>query len=366
MAFAINLLIGSCGSYGPYHGYMIKDYGERSEQVRQFSYQKYRSYLTSVFTTDYRDVTAIAFAPDGKKILTGHSHNNAYLYDIKGQEIAILKHKGWVNSVTFSADGKKILTASDDFKARLWDLAGTELTEFPNPQGNENKYVHVAKFSPDSQLIVTGGNDGMLRIWKPTGQKLFEFKAERVIYDMAISADATKLVTIGVNGSANLWDMQGNQISNFRSKVTANSVAFAPDGTSVLIGYENDTARLWNLRGKPVRSFNHPALDSHTDGIQSVAFSSNGKYILTGSWSWFGIGVILWRSSGEQLRTYKIGSIVNAVAFSPNSKCILIGAKTATLHAIPIEFGGNGNDSAYRKIGNYLSSFFGEPDFGCG
>src|SRR2546429_9496699 len=60
---------------------------------------------------------------------------------------------------------------------------------------------------------------------------------------------------------------------------SVNSVGFSPDGKYILTGSSDTTVGLWGLsKGKELTTF-----FGHTDAVNSVAFSPNGKYILTGS-----------------------------------------------------------------------------------
>ena len=77
-------------------------------------------------------VTSVAFAPDGRTILTGSWDKTARLWEAaSGREIRRLEgHGAGVRSVAFAPDGRTILTGSADKTARLWDAAtGRELCQ---------------------------------------------------------------------------------------------------------------------------------------------------------------------------------------------------------------------------------------------
>src|SRR5207247_334283 len=70
-------------------------------------------------------VFAVAFSPDGTKVLTGSIDKTARLWDPStGKPLdEPLRHDGHVLAVAFSPAGTTALTGSDDKTARSWDAA---------------------------------------------------------------------------------------------------------------------------------------------------------------------------------------------------------------------------------------------------
>jgi WD40 repeat protein len=68
-----------------------------------------------------------------------------------------------VTAVAFSPDGKTVLTGSEDKTARLWAVA-TGRPVGP-PLHHQGEVLAVA-FSPDGQTVLTGCHDGTARLWR--------------------------------------------------------------------------------------------------------------------------------------------------------------------------------------------------------
>ncbi|MGD2084612.1 MAG: AAA-like domain-containing protein [Candidatus Aminicenantes bacterium] len=79
-----------------------------------------------------------------------------------------------------------------------------------------------------------------------------------------------------------LGDDYKNLMITYRHNNAVNSVAFSPDGKTVLTGSSDGTARLWEAAtGNPVSS---PMI--HGDWVYSVAFSPDGKTIMAATSYW--------------------------------------------------------------------------------
>ncbi|MBI1810960.1 MAG: WD40 repeat domain-containing protein [Nitrospirae bacterium] len=113
-----------------------------------------------------------------------------------------------------------------------------------------------------------------------------------------------------------------------------NSVAFSPDGKYALSGSWDKTLKLWEIAsGREVRTF------YGTEKVTSIAVSPNGKYVISGDED-RGKNLKLWdMASGKRIRTFS-GDIhrdtdyiqdTDNVIFSPDGKHVLSGGENLNL-----------------------------------
>ncbi len=298
-------------------------------------------------------VNAVAFSPanpdnpaGGSALLTGCGDNTAKLWNIPNNTIRSFKgHSEEVLSVAFSPDGKYLATAGSDTSARLWTLAGTEVQVF---RGKYREFPSVA-FSPDGKYVLTGSEEweNNVRLWDYSGNAIVTFGGIRTsVNAAAISPDGKYVAAGGWQSSGKLWNRAGKEIATLSSHESSiSSVAFSPDGKFVLTGSEDNTAKLWDLTGKEIRHFvghqervtGMTVVKSSSEGVTSVAFSPDGKYVLTGSEDNM---VKLWDLTGRELLTF-IGHSkkVRSVTFSPNGKFVLSGSDDNTAKLWDVESG---------------------------
>jgi WD40 repeat protein/energy-coupling factor transporter ATP-binding protein EcfA2 len=124
-----------------------------------------------------------------------------------------------------------------------------------------------------------------------------------------------------------------------------NSVAFSPDGKTIVSGSWDNTLRLWDLQGN---SLGQPFL-GHTRNVYSVAFSPDGKTIVSGSWD---NTLQLWDLQGNSLGQPFLGhtSDVTSVAFSPDGKTVVSGSWDNTLRLWDLQ----GNSLGQPFLGHTL------------
>lgn len=111
---------------------------------------------------EYIDIHAAAFSKDASQILIGCSNGSVKLLDTTGKVLMDLpvKARSPVDAVAFSPDGSKLITGSTTV-ARLWSKEGKLIFEYKNDRG----YVKAVTFSPDGARVMLGLSNGTVQTY---------------------------------------------------------------------------------------------------------------------------------------------------------------------------------------------------------
>lgn len=280
-------------------------------------------------------VTCLAVMPDGKRIISGGGDGLPNLSQIRlkvwdmltGKEIQAFKgHERNVRSVACSPDGSKIVSGSDDQSLVLWDaVTGAEHLNL-----EQHGPVTAVAFHPKEAMIASvAGNQPLIIRNAANGKEIKSFRGNQ-FNCLAFSPDGSKLVT-GAHafpGVVQVWDVKSGKelrLLGMHAKPILN-VAFSPDGKYLVSASWDDTLKLWDAEaGKEIRT-----LRGHENVVLCARFSPDGSRIVSGSADQF---VKVWdTNSGKELLAFKgHAGAVEAVVFSLDGKFIISGGADGTI-----------------------------------
>ncbi len=257
----------------------------------------------SLFKGDRQDVKGIAFSADGR-LLTGANFTggisrwNADTGELFSTFTTTEKIRP-INSVAFSADSTKFVSAGSQMKVHVWDnsniTAPPTITMIVLEAGFG--FIPVIALTPDKRVLATAIHEGKngypIHIWKTdTGKRLLTLTGHtRRIKSLAFSPDGKVLASGDEYRTIHLWDLDtATSHATYKASVSFSALTFSPNGKLLASGSGNGSVRLWNAeskqegwRGAINRFLPTLTLKGHKDGVSALAFSPDGKTLLTGS-----------------------------------------------------------------------------------
>ena len=263
------------------------------------------------------------------------------LLDVLSQEyfnMILGNHKASIRSVAFSPDGNMLVSATEEGNLHFWDLSQAGLDE-KRVKGHL-KGITIAAFAPDGTLA-SGGSDGIIRLWDLTGSEPTSKVLARdldKIKSLAFSPLSTSslLAAAGEASTISIWDLSHPDRAPVllqSHQVTVNSVAFSSDGKFLASGDVNGKIYWWDLASPPALSLPPQSDQSETNGIPDSALQPASQVITP-------IAALP-----------KQASEVHALAFSPDGRwfatasagSIILIYDLRDLNADPIKLNGHTN-----------------------
>jgi WD40 repeat protein len=293
--------------------------------------------------TQDSSVLSVAFSPDGALAAVG-LREQLSIWNLKtGTRLASLP-KGAM-SLAFLPDGKTLLSASRS-AVRRWRT--TDWTEI----GSWEDSAPIAVSSNGTWLATQAR--GHVTVWNlETGKEVRSFPGARG--PMAFSPEERILATDSRQG-VTLWPMKASGepvvladstnlfLGGGPWQMIDRSIAFSPDGQCIVAVRNRPSARgvfvvsIWDAAtGQEVGAIpNEPEGPEHTGMIAGLAFSPDGRQLVTASWDH---SLRLWDFNTRRLIGAFHGHLneVWAVAFSPDGRTLLSGAKDGGLCLWPIQ-----------------------------
>lgn len=311
-----------------------------------------------------RPVLAVAFSPDGERIVSGSGDMTLRIWDANnGACLNTLRgHEDWVCSVAFSPDGKHIVSGSDDSTIKIWDSISGDCLQTLNKHSGIVRSVAIA---PCGKYIISGSDDQTVMMWDvSTGVYLHTlYECGDGVYSVAYSLDGRYIASSDESGDITIWDVERSvRIRTLKGSNSSsgwyNPVTFSPNSELIATKSDSYTIALWDIAsGTCLKSFavgrsfpqalvftpdgeriicgsdngNITICDSvsgarlytlygHTDEVSSIEVSAASGLIVTGSHDntfriWDTSNDVCINESSDHTQR------INTVVFLPNSEC---------------------------------------------
>ena len=298
----------------------------------------------------------LAFSPDGKYLV---HVSDSWTYDDCAMTLwevgtgravqSFYGHTKWIISVAFSPDGKYILSGSFDNTIKKWDIASGYMISSIEVTLNDRGAI---AFSPDAQhvlyeseygkLVIRGISTGSDSVYGRLLRSFYTGRFETV--SVAFSPNGQHILSIDLDGAMSLYHTDtGQEVRTFRDQrlFRGSKAAFSPDGNYILStgidGYYmlpvpwNSLIMLWDVnKGEMIYD-----LPSRVKYINQVAFSPNGRYLLSGGNDDSEEETLILRdmSTGKEIRSFPVTYAVRSLAFSPDGRYIAVDVTDTDLYS---------------------------------
>ncbi|MEO3788464.1 NACHT domain-containing protein [Actinocorallia sp. B10E7] len=295
-------------------------------------------------------VIAMAFLPDGVRVVAGGATYRVLVWDVADRMNPVVE--SWVGhepehnltpviyALAVSPDGRLLATGTMLWSIGLFDLSDpsrpTQLWTFD--QAHRGAVVGLA-FSPDGSTLASCGADTDVRLWSVNEgvlEPLSVLEAHREpTRAVAFDPGGTLLATAGRDGLVLLWDISDLARPRLLHTLEAQvgwvlSMEFDPSGTVLAVGGQ-EAVTLWSPQEPELLSW------TAVHAAQAVAFNAPGTLLATGSAAG---GANIWDvsnpTSPRALIQIPDAGHVTSVAFHPAEDFLALGSIDGAFHLVEL------------------------------
>lgn len=234
------------------------------------------------------EVECVAFAPDGKRFVTGDEDFFVKIWDtMTGREVKRFEVDSGLDGITWSHDGKLIAAGSEKGDVLFWD--GT--TYAPKGRLNVGSTVNSLDFTQDDQRLAVAGNiqtpnpqtgktayGGFVRLVDVARKQVIRSYEGPVgsIKSVRISRDGKVLASGGFDSTARVHGLEtGRLLHSFKEPMKIEAIALTADGNFLVTGGHQRKITFYRLRdGQKV-------LEQPSPRTEYLDFSADGRLLLT-------------------------------------------------------------------------------------
>jgi WD40 repeat protein len=283
------------------------------------------------FTVSVKNVSAVAFGPDGKTITGEIEQGGIKAWDPRTGElkktIAADAETGTVAAI--SSDGSTVAEVSNEQEIRIWNVATGAHTVVPLT----GRGAAAVSLSADGKTLAIAASNGILTVDTTAPSARHEINTSGIsIASVVLSADGARVA--GASDSAvNVWSTEDGKLLTKIAVSGASALQFkSPD--QIAVGRKDGTVGVWNIANGSLTF----EAKKHDSAINAIAFSADGTLMATGGDD---RTAIIWDlSTGKPRRTLKGHDLaITSLAFSPDATSLAVGSGNASVVLWRVETG---------------------------
>jgi WD40 repeat protein len=289
-------------------------YGSGDEGVPVFVFDLASGEIIGLLKGHTELVNALDFSPDGKWLASGSDDNTIRIWDLtpipspekrgktpntprplgEGMGVRVLESDSHVFDLAFAPDGRHIVSGHVDHKVRLWELP-QDPTDSANVSGLQPKIVFqkhtnvpsCVDYSPDGKYIASGDFDGNYFLWESqTGKVKKQFPPADTSAAVAFAPDS-KTVLISNGNKAVIYSVpQGKELITFTKHVspventafsnTVTAAAFYGNNLVATAGGNDYDIYIWDVKTGTVKT----QITGQGKRVEAVAFGPDWQVAL--------------------------------------------------------------------------------------
>lgn len=222
---------------------------------------------------------ALAFAPDGRRLLTAGSDRRVRVRELQLPSATVLTFGPFDHDITALAlapDLRTLAFGGDRSCLHVYDLHGSAIAEVPD------RPAHIATLAQGSErFLISHAHGQTLAIWNEFGQPVARSPlTETNIY--AFATNGTSLLTADAAGLVQRWTATGQLLQTLDELAgPVAALAIAPDGKLAAAARVDDgSVSVWDTDSGELLWYIDAAADA--DGVVALAFGPDGRMLAVG------------------------------------------------------------------------------------